>query len=319
MRQIDNIMKLMQGELTDNQKDHLHTVLETILAPSKCNLTNEELIDRFISNKRFVGRSKRTLEQYLDELLVLNNVMESMSFLDMTTDSIRDYFVKYQSNHNINRKTTLNKVRYLNSFFTFLTKEGYIDRNPIDGIESIKIEKKIRSILSPEDMENLRCACNTPRDRAIVEFLYSTGVRISELIGIKIGDIDFYKKEVKVYGKGDKERIVYFDEITKFYLDKYLRGANYPSEYPLFSQYKNPAIPLSDRTIQQFLSKLGKESGVHHVHPHKFRRTMATNLLNKGMPVECIKEILGHSSLDTTMIYCNVSKENVKSNYMKLN
>ena len=177
------------------------------------------------------------------------------------------------------------------------------------------VEKKVRKAFTEDDISSLRAVCDSTRDRAFLEFLYSTGCRISEVLSLKVQDIDFSEGEVVVFGKGHKERIVYLSNICIDWLKQYFRERNAQPEEPLFGHLDNPKKKITSRGAQLILKDLGLKSGVENVHPHRFRRTMATHAMDKGMPIEQIKEILGHSKLDTTMIYCNVSAGKVKASF----
>lgn len=185
------------------------------------------------------------------------------------------------------------------------------------GLEPIKSEKKIKKPFSDEELERLRRACTQDRDIALIEFLYSTGVRASELVSLNRSDIDFCEKNAIVYGKGNKEREVYLTATASLYLKEYLENRT-DNDDALFVSIRKPYKRLTIAGLERIVKNLGKSAGVENCHPHRFRRTMATNVLRKGAPLEEVKELLGHSKLDTTMIYCTVSRENVKHTHRKL-
>ena len=169
-------------------------------------------------------------------------------------------------------------------------------------------------------MEALRTSCSTLRDRALVEFLYSTGVRVSELVALNVGDIEMGRQELIVYGKGSKERKTYLTDSAKFYLRRYLQTRSAEegiNDRPLFVTLDKPHDRLTVAGVQYMLRQLGQRAGVENVHPHRFRRTIATDLLNRGMPIEQVKEFLGHEKLDTTMIYCTVKEDSVRASHKK--
>lgn len=315
MKKIDNIIKLMGKDLTAEQKDKLKNVLEVELHDNHCNKTNAELMTLFLDSKKITGRQDSTLKQYRIEI---QNLMKysDVHFSEMTADDIRKYLIAYQKSHNISQLTIANKMKYLSSFFEFLKDEEIAERNPIRQIDNIKVEKKIKKSFSAEELESLRDNCKNLRERALIETLYSTGVRVSELSRMDVKDIDFAAGEIIVMGKGAKERKVYLSDSAKFHLKKYLESRKAASTDPLFCHFKGNGR-LTDRSIEKSVHDLGVRSKVDKVHPHKFRRTMATDLLSKGMPIEQVKEVLDHDSIDTTMIYCNVKDNNVKSSFQK--
>ena len=199
-------------------------------------------------------------------------------------------------------------------FYDFLVNEDFMDKNPTDKIERIIVEKKIRKSFTNAELDALRNACDNKRDRALVEFLYSTGARLGEVVALNVRDINYNEGEVIVFGKGHKERRVYLsDECMKF-LHEYLESRFAQPDDPLFMS-NTDSKRISSRGIQEALRLIGMKAGVDNVHPHRFRRTMATHLLDRGMPIEQIKEVLGHERIDTTMIYCNVNSEKVKSSF----
>ena len=234
------------------------------------------------------------------------------------------YLTTYKNIRKVSNTYLNNIRRVFSSFFGWLNNKGFISNNPAIGLEAIKTEKKIRKGFSDEELDKLKRACNQKRDLALIEFMYSTGVRASELVSLNKGDIDYYRKSAIVYGKGNKEREVYLTPIACSYLKEYLdaRKDNNDANDALFVSSRFPYKRLSVAGVERILKKLGENAGVENVHPHRFRRTMATNILNKGMPIEEVieevKELLGHSKLDTTMIYCTVNKENVKHTHQRL-
>ena len=211
------------------------------------------------------------------------------------------------------------RLHYLSSFWDFLVTEELVRSNPVKKVGMLKLEKTIKKPFSAEEMEAIRTGCTNLRDRALVEFLYSTGVRVSELVALNVGDIEMGKQELIVYGKGSKERKTYLTDSAKFYLKRYLRTRQQdglPGQ-PLFVTLDAPHNRLTVAGIQYMLRQLGKRASVKNVHPHRFRRTIATDLLARGMKIEEVKEFLGHEKLDTTMIYCTVKDENVQSSHRK--
>lgn len=270
----------------------------------------------FLVRKKTEGKSIRTLEQYqmhLSKLLqYLNKPLQKIS-----EDDLFFYLAVYKKTRNVSN-TYLDNIRLVfSSFFTWLNNKGYISKNPTSGLEPIKREQKIKKAFSDEELEKLRRTCTHERDLALMEFLYSTGVRASELIALNRSDIDFYNKNVVVYGKGSKEREVYLTATACLHLKEYLNSRLDDNE-ALFVSTRNPHNRLTVAGLERILKKLGEDAKIEKCHPHKFRRTMATNVLKKGAQLEEVKELLGHTKLDTTMIYCTVSRENVKHTHQRL-
>lgn len=275
-----------------------------------------QYLQMFLIRKKTEGKSDRTLEQYN---LHLSKVLQT---LNMPVDKITEndlfcYLARYKKNNNASNVYLDNIRLVFSSFFTWLNAKGHIPKNPTLGLEPIKVEKRIKKPLSDEDLEKLRRTCERERDLALIEFLYSTGVRVSELTALNRQDIDFYGKTVIVYGKGSKERETYLTATSCLHLKAYLDGRKDNNE-ALFVSTKSPHERLTVAGVEKILKNLGEAAGVEKVHPHRFRRTMATNVLRKGMPLEEVKELLGHTKLDTTMIYCTVSTENVKHSHQRL-
>ncbi|KZX16622.1 tyrosine recombinase XerC [Methanobrevibacter cuticularis] len=325
---IEKIQGEMKGKLTQEQTKYLNQVLINCLANIEIldkmmndfNTIedNENLLKIFISSKKIEGRSKRTLKYYKDTiekmLLFINKPIANIN-----TDDIRNYFIHHQEATNVTNVTLNNIRRNLSSFFGWLRDEGYVLNNPITRIKPIKTDKIIKKPFNDVEIEKLRTHIHRNkqiRDLAIFETLLSTGVRISELVGIKISDIDFNNRTILVFGKGAKERIVFFNAKAKIAIEEYLetRKDNSPE---LFVAEKKPFNSLGISGVERRVRDLGLEIGIPNVHPHRFRRTMATNALNSGMAIEEIKELLGHENVDTTLIYANVDQNNVKHAYNK--
>lgn len=269
----------------------------------------------FLARKRVEGRSESTIRQYS---LHLRRMLQYINkpVKDITGAELFAYIAMYKKNRCVS-SVYLDNIRLVcSSFFGWLNNKGYIGKNPAAGLDPIKTEKRIKKPLSDIELETLRRKCVLERDIALVEFLYSTGVRVSELAALNRQDIDFENMRAIVYGKGAKERETYLTAAACMHLKEYLDSRTDGNE-ALFVGMKAPHERLTVSGVEEILRKLGKRTGISKVHPHRFRRTMATNILNKGMPIEEVKEILGHVKLDTTMIYCQVNKENVRHNHKK--
>lgn len=275
-----------------------------------------QYLQLFLVRKKTEGKSVRTLEQYQ---LHLNKLLQYLNKpLDkITEDDLFLYLAWYQKTRNVSNTYLDNMRLVFSSFFTWCNNKGYISKNPTIGLEPIKSEKKIKKPFSDEELEKLRRVCVQERDIALIEFLYSTGVRASELVAINRNDIDFIGKTVVVFGKGSKEREVYLTASAVLHLKEYLNSRNDDNE-ALFVTTRKPYNRLTVAGLEHVIKNLGKLAGVEHCHPHRFRRTMATNVLRKGAPLEEVKELLGHTKLDTTMIYCSVNRENVKHTHQRL-
>lgn len=275
----------------------------------------ENILEVFISAKSVEGCSQRTLDFYRK---TINKVTESISkpIRQITTEDIRQYLTDYQKDHNCSNSTIDNMRRNLSSFFSWLEEENYILKSPMKRIHKIKCKKQVKKTISDEEIEKLRDCCKTERDLAMVDMLYSTGIRVGELIRLNREDVDFEARECIVFGKGDKERKVYFDAKTKLHLMDYLekRTDNNPA---LFVSLDAPYNRLQISGVEIRMRKIGKEAGVERVHPHKFRRTMATRAIDKGMPIEQVQKVLGHNQIDTTMHYAMVNESNVKNSHKK--
>lgn len=277
--------------------------------------SNIELIDKFISAKEIEGCSKRTTKYYESTLLKMNSKLDK-EITHMTTDDLRIYLTDYQKINNCSKASVDNIRRNLSSFFSWLEEENYILKSPMKRIHKIKTDKVIKETYSDETLELLRDNCNNLRDLAIIDILASTGMRVGELVKLNINDIDFENRECVVFGKGNKERPVYFDARTKIHLKNYLNSRT-DDNPALFVSLDAPYDRLKISGVEIRLRQLGRRLGIQKVHPHKFRRTVATKAIDKGMPIEQVQSLLGHSQIDTTMHYAMVNQNNVKESHRK--
>ena len=277
--------------------------------------SNTELIDKFISAKEIEGCSKRTTKYYESTLLKMNSKLDK-EITHMTTDDLRTYLTDYQKINNCSKASVDNIRRNLSSFFSWLEEENYILKSPMKRIHKIKTDKVIKETYSDETLELLRDNCNNLRDLAIIDILASTGMRVGELVKLNINDIDFENRECVVFGKGNKERPVYFDARTKIHLKNYLNSRT-DDNPALFVSLDAPYDRLKISGVEIRLRQLGRRLGIQKVHPHKFRRTVATKAIDKGMPIEQVQSLLGHSQIDTTMHYAMVNQNNVKESHRK--
>ena len=278
--------------------------------------TNIEYMDMFISAKRIEGCSERTLAYYKATIEHMLSIIVT-PLRQVNTDDLRAYLAEYQLINNCSKTTVDNIRRNLSSFFSWLEAEDYIIKSPIRRIHKIRTGSKVKETLSEECIERLRDSCLHIRDLAIIDFLYSTGIRVGELVNLNISDINFEEKECIVYGKGNKQRKVYFDAKAKVHLKRYLEERNDYNE-ALFVTLDSPFDRLKISGVEIRLRKLGRLASLdQRVHPHKFRRSMATRAIDKGMPIEQVQKLLGHQQIDTTMHYAMVNQSNVKISHRK--
>ena len=279
-----------------------------------CDDSNEKIINTYIASMRLEGRSEKTLKQYYDALTkLLDEIPKSIK--DIRTNDIRYHLAHYQTTHKVSNATVNNKRKFLSAFFVWATREEIVDKNPMLKINSIKEKYVTKKPFSDIELAKIRDALEDNREKALVEFLLSTGCRVSEVAGLKVGNIDFRTGECVVLGKGNKERTVYLNNKSMYYMERYI-GGFVDADRPLFMNARGRG--MTKQNIEELMRIIGKRAGVSKVHPHRFRRTMATNAMKRGMPVQYIQVILGHSKLDTTMIYCIYDKEVVKAEYLKV-
>ena len=278
--------------------------------------TNIEYMDMFISAKRIEGCSERTLAYYKATIEHMLSVIVT-PLRRVQTDDLRAYLAEYQLRNNCSKTTIDNIRRNLSSFFSWLEAEDYIIKSPIRRIHKIRTGSKVKETLSEECIEKLRDSCLHIRDLAMIDLLYSTGIRVGELVNLNIGDINFEERECIVYGKGNKQRKVYFDAKSKVHLKQYLEQRIDYNE-ALFVTLDSPFERLKISGVEIRLRKLGRLASLdQRVHPHKFRRSMATRAIDKGMPIEQVQKLLGHQQIDTTMHYAMVNQSNVKMSHRK--
>lgn len=326
---IENVINEMTPHLSQEQLEHLSNVLFVNFHGKELTEECTELADTgvdgdeakirmFVASKRAVNRQTNTLKQYTREIYQMLDFL-GKRIEDVTGMDLRYYYGVMRERRGIKMSTMQTRLHYLSSFWDFLITEELVHSNPVKKVGVLKLEKTIKKPFSAAEMEALRSGCENLRDRALVEFLYSTGVRVSELVHLNVGDIEMGKQELIVYGKGSKERRTYLTDSAKFYLKRYLqsRPQHGIEGQPLFITLDAPHNRLTVPGVQNMLRTLGRKAGVENVHPHRFRRTIATDLLNRGMPIEQVKEFLGHEKLDTTMIYCTVKEENVHASHRK--
>ncbi len=282
---------------------------------TKMRKVNEELLAAFISAKKIEGCSDKTLHYYLSSIKKLLDAI-SKSVCDIATNDIRCYLAEQQEKGNLSKVTVDNLRRIFSSFFSWLEDEDYIPKSPVRRIHKVRTDSLVKEVLSDENLETLRDSCKEIRDLAMIDLLASTGMRVGELVKMNRDDIDFQERQCVVFGKGNKEREVYFNARTKIHLRNYLdsRTDNNPA---LFVSLAAPHSRLTISGVEVRLRNLGKQVNLHKVHPHKFRRTLATMAIDKGMPIEQVQKLLGHVKIDTTLHYAMVNQQNVKLAHRK--
>ena len=312
------ILNEMTEYLSLPQMKKLQEVMLRIFAekePEKRQISNEEYLEMFIAAKSIEGCSNRTISYYRS---TIETMLESVSdpVRKITTEDMRLYLSEYQKRNNCSKVTVDNIRRNISSFFSWLEEENYILKSPMRRIHKIKTNQQVKEVISDEDIEKLRDHCNCKRDLAMIDLLYSTGIRVGELVNLNIKDVDFEARECIVFGKGGKEQKVYFDAKSKLHLMSYVDSRN-DDNPALFVTLDAPHDRLKISGVEIRMRQLGRSINLLKIHPHKFRRTMATRAIDKGMPIEQVQKILGHSQIDTTMQYAMVNQSNVKTSHRK--
>ena len=312
------ILNEMSECLSISQMKKLQEVLLKNLAENtnaETEVSNDQYLQKFLEAKRIEGCSERTLQYYR---VTVEKLLESITspIRKISTEDIRTYLAEYQKNNDCSKVTTDNVRRNISSFFSWLEEEDYILKSPMRRIHKIKTKQPVKEIISDEAIEKLRDGCKCIRDIAMIDLLYSTGMRVGELVNLNISDLNLEERECVVFGKGDKERRVYFDAKAKLHLMTYI-NAREDDNPALFVTLDAPHERLKISGVEIRLRHLGRDLSLNRIHPHKFRRTMATRAIDKGMPIEQVQKILGHSQIDTTMQYAIVNQNNVKTSHQK--
>lgn len=322
---INGIIAKMGDSLLPSQLYELRRKLETELSgfeivvatcqKDREKQVNEDLLNSFISAKRIEGCSEKTLVYYQNTISTWL-VTVTIGLRDITTNDIRHYLSDFQANNHSSKTTIDNIRRIFSSFFAWLEDEDYIVKSPVRRIHKVRSEMTIKETINDEQLEMLRDSCTELRDLAMIDFLVSTGVRVGELVTLNISDLNFNERQCVVLGKGNKERTVYFNARTKVHLQNYLALRSDPNP-ALFVSLSMPYNRLTISGIENRLRLLGKKAKVGKIHPHKFRRTLATMAIDKGMPIEQVQRLLGHCKIDTTLHYAMVNQNNVKIAHRK--
>ena len=319
---ITDVVQAMLPFLNNAQTERLQEVLQHTLfdyevtkIESEKEISEQNYMELFLAAKRIEGCSEKSLKYYKTTIeMMIATVGKSVKHIE--TDDIRRYLTKYQEKKKSSKVTIDNIRRILSSFFSWLEDEDYILKSPVRRIHKVKTGTNIKETYSDEALELMRDNCTEPRDLAMIDMLASTGMRVGEMVLLNINDIDFNERECIVFGKGNKERVVYFDARTKIHLQNYLNSRT-DDNPALFVSLKAPHERLKIGGIETRLREFGKQLGLHKVHPHKFRRTLATMAIDKGMPIEQLQQLLGHRKIDTTLQYAMVKQSNVKIAHRK--
>lgn len=311
---INSVLAEMQPILKASQLKRLKDALDRAFEP-KQNETNETLLRTFLTAKEVEGCSAKTL-QYYDDTLVRALAMIGKPIGTIESDDLRRYLNDYETTRHTSKVTIDNIRRIMSSFFSWLEDEDYIVKSPVRRIHRVRTAQLAKETLSDEELETLRDACENERDLAVVDLLASTGMRIGELVRLDIADVNLQERECIVTGKGNKQRPVYFDARAKLHLVEYLE-TRVDNNSALFVSLDSKAKRITVGGVELRLRNLGKKAGVSRVHPHKFRRTLATHAIDKGMPIEQVQKLLGHAKIDTTMHYAMVNQNNVKASHRK--
>lgn len=333
---IQTIKRAMMPDLSPAQMEKLENVLCITLHGKKITEERNELtstgedgdvakINMFLGSKKTTGRADGTLQQYSREIYSMLDFL-GKRLEDITAMDLRYYYAVMRERRGIQMSTMQTRIHYLSSFWDFLTLEKLVPDNPVRRIGGLKVETTVKKPFGPEELEALRLHCDRSRDRALVEFLLATGLRVSELCKLNVEDIDFYRMEFYVRGKGGKERLCLLDDVTKFHLKRYLRdrmrwermSEDDLRRQPLFVSAKAPHTRMTIAGVQYLLKELGRKAAVENVHPHRFRRTFACDMISRGMPVEQLMVLMGHSKIETTMIYVTVKTSSVREAYRRL-
>ena len=319
---MEEIVQQMLPHLDNAQLQKLQEVLEYSLynyeisgKASETEDDSQKLIDSFVYAKRIEGCSEKTLKYYRTTIEAMVEVVDK-GVRHMQTDDLRAYLTEYQKKHGSSRVTIDNIRKILSSFFSWFEDEDHLLKSPVRRIHKVKTATNIKETYTDEELEKMRDHCTELRDLAIVDMLASTGMRIGEMVLLNKVDINFNERECVVFGKGDKERIVYFDARTKIHLQNYI-DSRVDDDPALFVTLRAPYTRITIGGIESRLREMGKNLEIEKVHPHKFRRTLATMAIDKGMPIEQLQQLLGHKRIDTTLQYAMVKQSNVKQAHRK--
>lgn len=319
---ITEVQQQMLPYLNNEQLRKLRTAMEHCLQTVQIattedahNVDETDSVAAFIAAKRIEGCSEKTLSYYRKTIEAMLDTIGKIP-QRITTDEIRQYLMNYQMERQSSKVTIDNIRRILATFYSWLEDEDYIVKSPVRRIHKVKTAKVIKETYSDEALEQMRDNCDSLRDLAIIDLLASSGMRVGELVALNRDDINFHERECVVFGKGSKQRLVYFDARTKIHLQNYLNNRT-DENSALFVTLRAPHERLQIGGVETRLRELGRRLSITKVHPHKFRRTLATSAIDKGMPIEQVQQLLGHQKIDTTMHYAMVKQQNVKLAHRK--
>lgn len=320
---VDAVMGTMRNLVTGAAAERLQAALLTELNKYEVQERSTEIVVRdgssegllrkFLATKRIEGKSENTIRYYNDVIGTFVSRLDRRLH-EVTAFNIRLYLSMYKEQRKVNNRTLENMRKVLSSFFSWLYDEEFIPHNPCRAVKQIKYDKVIRKPYSGEELEKLKNACTNARDLALVHFLYATGCRVSEVVSVDIADVNFLSRELVVYGKGGKERTVYLTQVAVMYLQEYISGRKDDSKAVFVGKGSKR---IQKNAIESILKRLGKRAGVENVHPHRFRRTLATELIDRGAALQDVQRILGHEDIRTTQVYVYVQQRNVKNTYEK--
>lgn len=314
---INTVLVQMQPLLNSHQFKQLAISLRSAFSNAKQPPSEDpdDLLSLFIAAKQVEGCSPKTLAYYRTTLERMSAAI-AKPYTQVTSDDLRSYLNDYGAKNGAGNVTIDNIRRIMSSFFSWLENEDYVIKSPVRRIHRVKCAQVAKEVLTDEQLERLRDGCTCVRDLAMVEMLASTGMRVGELVGLDLADVNLQERECIVTGKGNKQRPVYFDARTKLRLTEYLalRQDDSPA---LFVSLKGKSKRMTVGNVEARVRELGRATNAGHVHPHKFRRTLATRAIDKGMPIEQVQKLLGHAKIDTTMRYAMVDQNNVKSSHRK--
>ena len=320
---VDTIMLKMQNVIDELAMERLQAVLLDKLDKYEISErsteivvrdgTAEGLLKKYLATKRIEGKSERTIKRYADLLSTFISQLDRRLH-ELTAFDIRLYLSMYKEKRKVKNRTLDNMRKVLSSFFSWLHDEEFIPRNPCRAVKSIKYDKVLRLPFSGEELERLKSACTNARDIALIHFLHATGCRVSEVVSVDVSDVDFQNRELVVYGKGGKERTVYLTQVASMYLEEYLKKRKDGSKALFTGKGSNR---IQKNGIEAAVKRIGERAGVDNVHPHRFRRTLATELISRGAAIQDVQMILGHEDIRTTQVYVYVDKRNVKNTYDK--
>lgn len=319
---ITDVVQAMLPYLNNAQTEKLQEALLRSLSNYKVVVHKEtepdtelNLVELFLSAKRIEGCSEKSLKYYESTIMaLLDGVGKGVKYIG--TEDIRVYLTDYQARKQSSKVTMDNIRRILSSFFSWLEDEDYILKSPVRRIHKVKTGTCVKETYTDEALELMRDNCTELRDLAMIDLLASTGMRVGEMVLLNRADIDYNERECIVFGKGDKERVVYFDARTKIHLQNYLNSRT-DDNPALFVSLQKPHKRLQISGVEVRLRQYGRQLGIPKVHPHKFRRTLATVAIDKGMPIEQLQQLLGHRRIDTTLQYAMVKQSNVKIAHRK--